>query len=74
MTLLVSVQYVPEHFNRNCQANIPASWEAEVVEGLPQPNNGHNYAYYHGDSRKEALDGLIADLKARGLTGVIKLV
>lgn len=75
MELLVSVQFVPEHFNRNAQANIPAVWEAEVVEGLPQPiAGGHNYAYYMEDTREKALAGLIADLQARGLHGKIRVI
>jgi hypothetical protein len=74
MRLLVSVHYVSAHFNRNAQANIPGVWEAEVIEGLPQPRHGHNYAYYVEDTREKALAGLIADLQARSLHGKIQIV
>jgi hypothetical protein len=67
MTYTAHVQFVPAYFNRVAYANIPARWTGDV------DTNG---ARVQADeaTRDDCIAYLIAELKARGLTGRLRVV
>jgi hypothetical protein len=70
MTLTARVIFRPAYFNRAALARIPARWTAEIVDGLPDGTA----IYSDGLSTSAAaVDDLLAQLKARGLSGTLRL-
>lgn len=71
MTLTATVRFVPAYFNKRCWTNIPARWTAEIHDGLP----AGKFIYSEGcASRQDAINDLIAQAKAHGFTGKLKIV
>ena len=65
-TLRVTVEFVPEHFNPRCGCNIPESWKAEVVSGLPRQAPGCHEQYYALSATElEAVQDLCEQLRSR---------
>jgi hypothetical protein len=63
---------VPEHFNPAAGLLIPRTWEIEVVEGLPCELDEYRFLSM-APSRNEAERGLLSDLRAAGLSGVVRI-
>lgn len=69
LKLTARVSFVPEHYNRTCRATIPESWEARIVDGLPESNWKHYNFVGLGDTEKEARQSLVEQLRKSELAG-----
>ena len=76
MTIEVDVSFSPEHFNSVAYCNVPAVWTAEVTNldevgselGFGRASEFAHYSLYeYGDTREEAIDGLLGYIKQYGI-------
>jgi hypothetical protein len=69
MIFNVRLSYTPEHFNRTCNALIPADWTAETFDH-PEANRVYGMDQWSAD---EAIKDLISQLREDGLSGTLKI-
>jgi hypothetical protein len=65
------IEYVPAYWNRVCMTRIPARWTGRVM--IHETETGFESVNADSATRTECIADLIAALKARGLTGKLRI-
>jgi hypothetical protein len=68
-TYHATLTYNREYFNRTIQATVPEGWRIDISN----PPYNWNMCYDSGDTKREAIDNMIAQLSEEGIHGKLSI-
>lgn len=72
MIVYAEVFETPDYYHLRLRATVPGCWRVQFTD--PIPGCGNVAPEFVGQTRRAAIDSAIAALKARGLTGRLRLI